>query len=486
MQSQTKIFSRLVKDYMTPAPVVLKATSTVAEAIVRMDEEKASSVLVVDVDGHLAGILTERDVTARIALRCTGGEPLEDLMTSPVHAIGADDYLYYAIARMRRLGWRHMPVVDGDWHPVGIIDLQDALCVAAYQTVRLIEKVSHEGTLDGFREIKAAQVELADSLFRDNVPAPEIQSLITHINRDIHRRVIEAHVLAMRERGWGDPPVSFAVIIMGSGGRGENFLYPDQDNGFILEDYPDREHQRIDAFFIELAERMTRDLDAIGFPLCRGFVMATNPLWRKTRSQWRDQMRYWGRKRGFVTLRLADIFFDFRGVYGQAAFARELRSHVTSLLKSSPAFLQEIAREVSQYGVALGWFGRLLTEKEKPEHKGKLDLKYAGILPLVSNIRLLALREGLAEASTLERIDTLRDAGVLDKHEADYLAGAFAFITGLLLRQQIDDFKAGREVGNHVHPDNLSEREQDILVDSLKAIDALRQRIRGEFTAEIF
>ena len=41
----------------------------------------------------------------------------------------------------------------------------------------------------------------------------------------------------------------------------ENFLYPDQDNGFILADYPDADHNRIDAFFIALAARFTHDLD---------------------------------------------------------------------------------------------------------------------------------------------------------------------------------------------------------------------------------
>ena len=65
----------------------------------------------------------------------------------------------------------------------------------------------------------------------------------------------------------GAPPVPFCVIVMGSGGRGESYLYPDQDNGFILDDYPDDQHTELDAFFIKLAERMTRDLDMVGTPV---------------------------------------------------------------------------------------------------------------------------------------------------------------------------------------------------------------------------
>jgi signal-transduction protein with cAMP-binding, CBS, and nucleotidyltransferase domain len=290
----------------------------------------------------------------------------------------------------------------------------------------------------------------------------------------------------MVDGGWGAPPVDFALIIMGSGGRGENYLYPDQDNGFILDDYPDEDHTRIDGWFIELAERMTKMLDAIGFPFCRGHVMATNPLWRKTRSQWREQLLVWGRRRSTITVQLSDIFFDFRAGAGRAAFVDELRADVTAMLKASPAFLMEMEHEATRWGVALGWFGRFVTEKEKPEHKGKINLKHAGTMPLVTNVRLLALKHGVRETGTLKRIRALHEAGVLKDDEQDYMSGGFNLITSLLLRQQIADYKAGAEVGNYVHPKTLSGRERMLLVISLKAIGKFQERVHHEFTGEVF
>ena len=486
MQSQTKIFSQLVKDYMRASPVIADAKGTVADALGAMAAAMATSALIVDAEGVLSGIITEQDVTRRIALRCGGGESVTGVMTAPVETVKAADYLYTAIARMRRFGWRHMPVIDAAGRPVGMINLDDALAVAGEQILRQIDRITHEGSLDGLREIKAAQIDLAAELLRDDVPAPEIQALLTDINRDIHRRILEAQLAAMAGEGWGAPPVPFAAIIMGSGGRGENYLYPDQDNGFILDDYPDAEHGRIDPFFIELAERMTRDLDAVGFPFCRGYVMATNPMWRKTRTQWRDQLLVWGRRRSDITIQLSDIFFDFVGAYGRMDFVQELRRHANAMVQKNPAYLKEMERISSGYGVALGWFGRLTTDKEKPDHKGEINLKHTGTLPLVSCIRVLALQKGVEETSTLGRIQALHAAGVLDDDAEDYLTGAFRHITSLLLRQQLADFQAGEEVGNHVHPDDLSEREKDILVDSFKAIENLRQRVHAEFTAEVF
>ena len=407
-------------------------------------------------------------------------------MTSPVKTVHEEDYLYFAIARMRRFGWRHMPVVDRAQRPIGLIDLIDALSVAADSVVREIELISQDDTPEGLHQIKAAQVELADSLFGDSVAAPEIQAVISHINWDIHARILDSHLAAMAETGWGSPPVDFALLIMGSGGRGENYLYPDQDNGFILDDYPDEDHTRVDGFFIELAERMTRDLHNVGFPYCRGFVMATNPVWRKTRSQWRQQVDLWRLRRSAVTVQLADIFFDFQGTYGQIWMAEELRGHVTRMTRSSPAFLAELNREISRIEVAVGWFGRFVVEKDKPEHRGKINLKHSGTLPLISSLRLLALQSGITETSTLSRIAALNQKGKLTNDEADYLSGAFTHITGLLLRQQLTDFMAQRQVSNYVHPDELSEREKDILIDSLKAIDDFVKRIRSSFTGDYF
>ncbi len=486
MQSRTKIFSRLVQDYMRPGPLVLETQDSVARLLHRMSDGKATSALVVDEDGALAGIVTERDVLRRIALRCGGDEPVTSVMTAPVKAMRGDDYLYAAIAEMRRHGWRHMPVVGSGARPLGMIDLNEALAVAAEQTVDLIERLTHEGTLDGLREVKAAQVEVAAALLADNVPAPEIQGLLTEVNRDIHRRLLDMHIDAMAREGRGAPPVDFAAIVLGSAGRGESFLYPDQDNGFILEDYPDAAHDRIDGWFRELAERLCRDLDKVGFPWCSGYVMAVNPLWRKTASQWRAQLAIWGRKHSFVAVRLADILFDFQPVYGRRELADSLRHDVVGMVRRSPGFLRELHEQSGQQAVALGWFGRFITERDKPEHRGEINLKHTGTVPLVQNVRLLALKHGLVETATMARIAGLRDAGVLDRDEADYLDGAFRHITFLLLRQQVADYTAGRQVGNYVHPEALSEREQDILRDSFRAIDALRKRVHGELTADVF
>ena len=471
---------------MRAAPLVVSLETPALEVVEGMTRAKATAALVVSRDRRIRGILTEQDVVRRVAFRAAPDTPVCEVMTTPVRTVAADDYLYHAIARMRRGGLRHLPVIDASGGVAGMVHLDDAIAVASAGRLDQIDRLTQDESLRGLRTVKAAQVDLADELFAENVPAPRIQAVLTHINNDLYRRVVERCLSAMTKEGWGAPPVEFCVIVMGSGGRGESYLYPDQDNGFVLDDYPDSRHTEIDGYFIELAVRATAELDEIGIPLCKGHVMATNPVWRKTATQWRDQIALWCRRQNLVALRFSDIFFDFRAVYGAVDLAAALRETVTGTVKANPSFLRAMYEDDVEHGVALGWFGRFVTEKDDPDHLGAINLKHTGTLPLVGSLRLLALREGISASATLDRLAALRDRGRLQPDEADYLTGAYHHITRLLLRQQIADFRAGRPLGNYVHPDDMSQREQDILVDSFKAIRRLRDRVRGEFTGDVF
>jgi signal-transduction protein with cAMP-binding, CBS, and nucleotidyltransferase domain len=72
----------------------------------------------------------------------------------------------------------------------------------------------------------------------------------------------------------------------------------------------------------------------------------------------------------------------------------------------------------------------------------------------------------------------------LDEH--DYLSSSYNHIVELILRQQIQSFKAGEEVSYYIYPDSMTTREKNILIDSFKAIRRYRDRVRSEFSGDIF
>jgi len=479
------VFSHLVCDYMRDAPPTVQSTLPCGNALRIMREFPASNIIIATADGRPIGILTEQDVVRRIAFLNPESTPVADVMTSPLKIILEEDYLFRGIAIMQKFGLHHLPVVDLSGHLTGILSLDDALTGASAQITDLISRLIHDETPEGLKLVKEAEAEVADSLLKDQIPAIEIQTFLAQINNDIYRRVQALILKELAEEGWGEPPVEFDMIVMGSGGRGESFLFPDQDNGFILTDYPDRQHATVDSFFIELADRMCLMLDAVGIHSCRGYIMAVNPTWRKSLSQWYSQIDNWLERPNHITLRFVDVFFDFQHICGKEDLATQLREHVTGAIRQNHVFLREMQLVQQEHGVALGKFGRLTIQQDSP-YKGKIDLKYQGLLPFVEAVRLLALREGMNETSTLGRIEELHASGILGNDEKDSLSNAFHNLTTFILRQQIKDFNDKLQVSTYVSPDSLSVSEKDDLVDSLRAINELRGRVHAEFTGDIF
>jgi CBS domain-containing protein len=486
MHPQTKIFTQVVKAFMLKSKVCVQTGTSCAEAISQMADLNAPCAIVMDSHGKLAGILRLSSVLKDIVFKVTPQTLIEDVMDLNVQGVGPDEYLYYAIGRMRRQHLKELVVVDDAMHPLGIIHLDDAIEISANPLLQQIDRFSAEGDLESLCALKTAQVEIAHDLFEENLPISQIQHLLSHVNNDIYSRIINDTLRNMQAEGWGHPPVDFCVIVMGSGGRGENYLYPDQDNGFILDDYPDEDHNQVDQFFRELAERMCDALNYIGFPYCTGNVMARNPLWRKSLSQWMAQVQLWGRKRNATALRLADIFFDFQPVWGKESLAKRLREHLLKSVKENHFFLLEMHHSQVDHTVALGLLGRLKGEVSDTPHGGYIDMKYRASLPLVESVRLLSLKAGLKETSTLARIEKLHTAGLVRTSEQEDLISAFMFITQLLLKRQVQTFKSHQPVRRFINPKNLSKREKQSLIDCLTHIDQFRKRIKAEFTGDVF
>lgn len=484
MTWSTAIFRSTVGDAMSPLPPILPAGTECALAVSRMAALGASCLLIVDNLGRPAGMLTEQDVVRRVAFQMPAGTPVDAAMTRAVPSVAESGRLYRALSQMRRQRHRHLVVIDAAGRAVGILELDVALGAVAQALTRRMDRLSRDLSIDGLAQTKASEPAVAGEMLADGVPAPEIQAFLTEINRDLYRHVLDRALAAMADEGWGGPPVPFCVLIMGSGGRGENYLDPDQDNGFILGDYPDASHPAMDRFFVELAERMCRDLDTIGIPYCPGGVMATSPVWRKTLPQWLDQVAGWGRRwTGGATL-MADIFFDFQPVFGDAAMAAELRRRVSDMPRRNRGLLHSMARDDTAQNVALGLFGRLVTQGPDSVNRGRIELKLHGTQPLVGCARLLALAAGIEETSTLGRLHILGERGILSQGDIDQTVAACHHVARLRLSQQVADIAAGRPPGDYVDVAALTQQDRDLLADALRAIDRLRKRAQMDLAGQ--
>lgn len=118
--------SVMLRDVMTKDVLTTSPDATVADAARAMTDRKIGSACVVDDQGRLLGIITERDV-----LRAAGSgrdlvkESVTEWMTPDPITIGPDEMPCSEIANiMMERGFRHLPILDGD-ELIGIVSMRD-------------------------------------------------------------------------------------------------------------------------------------------------------------------------------------------------------------------------------------------------------------------------------------------------------------------------------------------------------------------------
>jgi acetoin utilization protein AcuB len=114
-----------VRDLMTPAPQTIDATETLAVARERMDHGRFRRLPVLDAEGRLIGIVTDRDLREHAGhladTRVTGA------MIEPVKTVGVDDAVEDVGERLLRERIGGFPVLDATGLLVGMITETDVL-----------------------------------------------------------------------------------------------------------------------------------------------------------------------------------------------------------------------------------------------------------------------------------------------------------------------------------------------------------------------
>jgi len=113
---------------MSTPPITAPSTARLWEASRLMYEAGVGSVIVVDASGRVAGILTARDVLRLLATGVAArNPPLSDVMSLNVVTASPEEPLSAIADRMREAGVRHVPIVDAEGRPVGIVSQTDLL-----------------------------------------------------------------------------------------------------------------------------------------------------------------------------------------------------------------------------------------------------------------------------------------------------------------------------------------------------------------------
>jgi CBS domain-containing protein len=468
------ILKTRVRDLLGRDPVAVDTTATVREAARVMSEQGVSSLLVMDGD-RLAGILTDRDLRTRVlAAGVDAGVAVTDVMT-PDPVTGSHEALAFEVLlEMVGRHIHHLPIVDANSRPVGLVTTTDLLRLEQANPVYLAGDVAKQADVAGVAAVAGRLPRVVQTLVEQDASADDIGRVVTAVGDAVVRRLI-----ALAEAELGPPPVPYCWVALGSRARLEQALASDQDTAILVDDAMLPEHA---AWFEALATRVTDDLVTCGWRRCPGDVMATNPRWRKPLSQWRREFTTWLTEPVPEAILRASIFFDMRPVHGDVTLHQRLQRHVLTASPSSALFLAHLAKHARANEPPLGFFRGLVLQKGG-EHRDTLDIKRGGIGAVVELTRVLALSIGSPAVNTRARIEAARQAGVLGDERADDLRDAFEFVSYVRLRHQAAQLRRGEPPDSFVAPRDLSSFDKRHLREAFAIVRSAQSALGNRYPA---
>jgi len=464
------VFQRRLRDLMSAPPVFAPGDTTLRAAARMMVERRIGALLIGDAGRPPDGIVTERDLLRAAA---QGSVDLDtaaigSVMNAPVAGMAGGELIYRALARMDRLGIRHLCVLDDKGIALGMVSQRDLLQHRARSSTIIDDALVEADTVQALAAAYGRVPQAATQLVTEGLSGVEVGRIISTELRALTRRSVALALQRLKEDGHGEPPAPWCFFLLGSAGRGESLLSADQDNGLI--------HAGSDAddeWFAALGACTSDYLDEAGVPRCKGGVMAANAPWRGTVSSWRERVGTWlGRARPEDILNV-DIFFDLIPVTGEFELGHALHRDAVQAASQRPAFLGLLAASVESYTPQFGLFGRPRAED------GRIDLKRNGLLPLVSFARALALKSGSTSRPTPERIRDIQNTGRIGERDASLLIETQDVLMGLVLRQQIADLHEGIPPSSRVESGSLTHDERHDLRSRLRSLDRIVREIRG-------
>lgn len=452
------------------SPVSVTPETPLRRALQTMDDLRVGSILVIRDDGQLQGILTRYDLLKRVVLaEIDLGVPISEVMTANLKTLDAHDTVEMAANLMMHESIRHVPIVDHG-KVIGLVSERDLFSFQRFSVGNIGAEIRAAKSLDNLVVAASHIRQYSRNLLSQGVTGHRLTGLISYLNDTLTDQLIKITIPK-----YSLDPNQFCWLALGSEGREEQTIATDQDNALILsDDLPDAAVQQ----YLVFAREVNEGLDACGYPLCKGNVMASNPAYCMRERDWIKRCDDWIEAGSPQDLLDSSIFFDFRALSGNARLVDAMQDFVWTAAQKTPRFIALLATNAMKWKVPLTMFGSLDTEKMGG--KEAIDMKLHGTALIVDFARIYSLAKGLTERSTKDRLEAVAKAMGYDESRAADWVSAFEFLQTLRLKAQMDEQALGGNP-NAVALDTLSKVDKVILKAAFNVMRSMQQRLKLDY-----
>ena len=462
-------------------PVFCTAETPIRLALETMREEDVRTIAVVDAARRPVGIFTLVDLLERVVLADADLQrPVADVMTAHPATLDELASAQEGLTLMATRGF-HQLVLTRDGQLAGVVSERDLFTLQRVSMRNVLQSIRQARDVAGLQRVARDIDALAENLVAQGAAAEPLTHTITALNDALTTRLFE-----LVSPGFNLQGIEWCWLSVGSEGRREQTVATDQDNAIVFECDPgdvDAARGQLLAF----ARVMNDALAELGFPLCRGNIMARNPDCCLTSEEWRGRFARWIREPTPEALLAANIYFDFRPLHGKAALAEDLRAWLNGVTPENRLFQRMLVANALQAEPPLGWIRTFRTDEG--EHAGTIDLKSHGTRIFVDAARAFALAFGIGETNTSQRIRLAGRHLNLGEREVSAAVEAYHFLQLLRLRAQrgaleaerasrsAPDADGARQPPNRIDPYALNELDQRMLREAFRQARALQAQL---------
>jgi CBS domain-containing protein len=473
ISEESFFFTRIETLCKGPA-VTCEHDMDVVEVARLMQDHDVTAVVVVE-GTTPQGVFSMRDLRKFVADSgdSLAGRKVRDNMGHGLVTIQRRDYVFEAVFKLARYNIFRLGVVDEEDKLIGIITATDLLKMQTFTPVFLHQEIEAAHSIDQLRMLGVKMLEMVRITSRAGIDTRSIVRLVSRFNDTITLRLI-----TLLESCEGIRlPAGAAFLALGSEGRGEQTLRTDQDSAIVYrDDLPPERLRDIERF----ADRLVDALEEIGVPRCPGKIMASSPRWRHSLSDWKQLVDLWVSSPTPEYVLNFGMFQDLRPLHGEETLGAELRDHILTTVHHNASFFPNMASHVVRFPSPFNLFGRVRVELGG-EHRGKIDLKKAGIFAITTGTSLLALEAGIIGGNTWEKLERLHKRGIFSSGDFETIQKAFSFLTQLRLQRQLQELPAHGTSTYHIDPQTMTNKERDQLRQALNGVNTFLWIFRDQY-----
>jgi CBS domain-containing protein len=459
---------------------------TILAAATMMAAKRVPSILVADAEKRPLGIVTNSALVKHVVVGDTAKDrPVSEIMASPVLTVAAQSSATAAILLMLRERIGQVCVTqDGTVHTsaLDVCTHKDLLAQSGHHPAGLLRELRDARSPARFRELCDDIEAIARSYLEAGVSGIFLGQICAELYDVLAQRLIALSCEELHKRGQQIPASGWAWINVGSDGRREQILRTDMDNAIVFA--PTGSHTGDEALrttLTGLASRVIERMVECGFSRCQGGVMASNPRWCRSTTEWIDELEnVAGATTPDGNLR-ATVLYDLRFVSGDAGVVEPLRSAVFDTVGRNDALQRQLAEMIVAKSPPLNFFGKFVVER-RGGREVEFDIKGRGLTPLRDAARILALKHGLRRHySTGGRWNEIKESV---PRLAEVAALARDCYDVLMRLRTLTGLRRG-DAGRFLDPSTLTKLERAQLANVFDVVRMVQNSVRIEFGLDL-